>query len=74
MDLVQRYSAWHIGNGHDVNYWTDVWLYTPIAISIGLSQDADVPLNGRVSDFIINGNRCILKLLASKFPELIREI
>jgi hypothetical protein len=70
MHVVLDNSAWLVGNGDTINFWTDCWCGNPLVDQLGIPNQTRHLLSSKVSDFIVNGNWSIPTQLSIMFPTL----
>jgi len=63
-------SSWLLGNGNDINFWTDSWCGSPLASTLNIPNDLHSSLKALVSQFIINSAWSIPPNLLQIFPNL----
>lgn len=55
ISVVEENCGWQLGNGADINFWTDLWLFEPLVSMINSSVNFPNQLSAKVKDFITNG-------------------
>lgn len=68
--ILKDNSAWQLGDGQNINFWTDVWLPQSVTDIIHAPSYLGEHLTAKVSDFIINRKWFIPPYLDRNFPEL----
>jgi hypothetical protein len=63
-------SVWILGDGNDINFWTDSWCGDPLSVQLNISDHISQFLSSKVSDFILNGEWNIPVQLSQAFPTL----
>lgn len=70
LSTVQHHSSWQIGNGLNINFWTDCWLEKPVTDILNIPAELHGNLKTKVSHFLRNGSCQILNSLLQHFPVL----
>jgi ribonuclease HI len=70
MHVVLDNSAWLVGKGDNINFWTDCWCGSPLVEQLGIPPQTWHLLSSKVSDFIMHGNWFIPTQLSYMFPTL----
>jgi len=63
-------SSWLLGNGIDINFWTDSWCGTVLVVALIIPSDLHAPLKASVSQFIISNAWNIPQILLQMFSNL----
>ncbi|GAU46013.1 hypothetical protein TSUD_401350 [Trifolium subterraneum] len=74
MDNIISNSVWVIGDGTNINYWTDNWLGEPLAGALNLPDNVCKTLNTRVCDLLENKRWLIPPIINALAPWLVEEI
>jgi ribonuclease HI len=67
---IDSNTSWLIGNGEQINFWTDKWCGDSLAHQFNIPPQISRRLTSRVSDYIINGQWHIPDYLSQLFPDL----
>ena len=57
--LILAHSIWSVGNGRNINFWTDNWIDRPIADQWSIPLSILHSLSMKVSDCIVEGHWCL---------------
>jgi hypothetical protein len=68
-EVILNYS-WLLGNGNDINFWTDSWCGDPLVTSLNISPGIQSFLQSQVSMFINNFAWNIPSAITQLFPTL----
>jgi ribonuclease HI len=63
-------SVWLLGNGTNINFWTDSWCGSPLIEQLNILVQLGPLLSSTVSDFILNGQWTIPPQLCLMFNNL----
>jgi hypothetical protein len=53
--VIMDNSVWLLGNGRNINFWTDSWCGNPLIDQLNIPVHIGDLLSSTVSDFILNG-------------------
>ena len=67
---VLHNSSWLLGNGEDINFWTDAWCGQPLVDVLNIPSDLHPFLKATVNMFINNASWKIPQYLYQNFPIL----
>jgi hypothetical protein len=67
---VMLNSSWLLGNGNDINFWTDSWYGAPLVSTFNIPAATHSLLQSPVSSFINNSAWSIPSSLLQLFPDL----
>lgn len=67
LSTVQHHSSWQIGNGLNINFWTDCWLEKPVTDILNIPAELHGNLKTKVSHFLRNGSCQIPNSLLQHF-------
>lgn len=68
--VVKQNLAWQIGNGANINFWTDQWLNAPLVDILNIPPHLHDQLITKIKDLIGNGSWCVPPFLFHCFPVL----
>jgi hypothetical protein len=63
-------SVWLLGNGKDINFWTDSWCGPPLSEVYNIPAHISKHISSTVNDYILNGQWNIPIQLSQKFSNL----
>jgi hypothetical protein len=69
-NVIMDNSVWLLGNGRNINFWTDSWWGSPLIDQLNLHVQLGHLLSSTVSDFILNGQWAIPPQLCLMFNNL----
>jgi ribonuclease HI len=69
--VIMNNSFWLLGDGNDINFWTDSWCGDPLTLQLNIPDHISQFLSSKVSDFIFNGEWFIPAQLLQAFPTLL---
>ena len=69
--LITDNTCWLLGNGENINFWSDSWCGNPIGDSFNLPPNITLHLSSKVSDFISNFEWVVPPEVQLKFPQLV---
>ncbi|XP_019427157.1 PREDICTED: uncharacterized protein LOC109335477 [Lupinus angustifolius] len=67
-------SIWLLGNGHNINYWLDNWLGSPLADLLDIPHPISSVLLAKVADFVQGSSWIIPSWLARLHPAVCQQI
>ncbi|CAJ2646936.1 unnamed protein product [Trifolium pratense] len=70
VQVIYENSCWKVGNGHNINFWSDSWCGEPLALSQNVHPDVLIWLPSKVSDFIQNQTWHIPHYIDTLFPQV----
>jgi len=68
--IILENSSWLLGNGENINFWSDNWCGVNIAECLNLHANVSVNLSATVKDFIVDNSWHIPTTLQQTFPQL----
>jgi hypothetical protein len=68
--VIMDNSVWLLGNGRNINFWTDSWCGNPLIDQLNIPVHLGHLLSSTVSDFILNGQWVIPPQLCLMFNNL----
>jgi ribonuclease HI len=69
-NVIMNNSVWLLGNGTNINFWTDSWCGSPLIEQLNIPVQLGPLLSSTVSDFILNGQWTIPPQLCLMFNNL----
>jgi hypothetical protein len=69
-DVIINNSFWLLGDGNDINFWTDSWCGAPLVDQLNVPLQIGHLLSSYVSDFIFNGQWVFPPQLSIMFNNL----
>lgn len=63
-------SSWLLGNGRDINFWTDLWCGQPIVNTLNLPMEFHTCLKASIHLFINNSSWNIPQIFYHRFPNM----
>lgn len=74
VQFVIAHSSWSVGNGHNIHFWTDRWLDSPIVDKWSIPLALFPSLQMKVSKCIVDGNWCLPEFLILRDQALVDQI
>jgi hypothetical protein len=68
--VIMDNSVWLLGNGKDINFWTDSWCGSPLVDQLHIPLQIGQFLSSTVSDYIHNGQWVLPPQLTQMFSTL----